>query len=373
MAPKRKDPPTKKGKEKAGSSSGRHRPLETNVDAGGIRRFRGPEEELIYNKWLMLKHIWAEREVILTDFPYSEMANLIHSCGWQRVTGKPHLAYPLLVKEFFANFNHTIEDPATDHRYTTWVRGKWILFSPAVIANYYELPALDFEPIPADFEMTQVTQFLYGRADAWPLAGPKFLHNQLTESLRIFHVFVCHNIDPTSHRTDFKESRAQFLFHLASGHRIDLGEHIFRFIVDLASQSPESPELPITKWTLGNPVARRAADNPAPLPAAETDRLLRQIFTQLSEQSRVLNSIQRTQLAMQRTVDHMRIEIDSLKESNNTLRGGQWTINFTYDDVNHRMLQFAQRLDDIYTVVSQPSDPSAPHHGSTPDDPSDHP
>ncbi|KAL2533978.1 Uncharacterized protein Adt_07329 [Abeliophyllum distichum] len=172
MAPKRKDPPTKKGKEKAGSSSGRHRPLETNVDAGGIRRFRGLEEELIYNKWLMSKHIWAERE------------------------------------EFFANFNHTIEDPATDHRYTTWVRGKWIQFSPAVIANYYELPALDFEPIPADFDMTQVTQFLYGRADAWPLAGPKFLHNQLTESLRIFHIFVCHNIDPTSHRTDFKESRA---------------------------------------------------------------------------------------------------------------------------------------------------------------------
>ncbi|KAL2504915.1 Uncharacterized protein Adt_20536 [Abeliophyllum distichum] len=138
MAPKRKDPPTKKGKEKAGSSSGRNRQLETNVDAGGIRRFRGPEEELIYKKWLMPKHIWAEREVILTDFPYSEMANLVHSCGWQRVTGK------------------------------------WIQFSPAVIAHYYELPALDFEPIPADFDMTQVAQFLYGRADAWPLAAPSF-------------------------------------------------------------------------------------------------------------------------------------------------------------------------------------------------------
>ncbi|KAL2462356.1 Uncharacterized protein Adt_45776 [Abeliophyllum distichum] len=119
MAPKRKDPPTKKGKEKADSSSGRHRLLETNVDAGGIRRFWGPEEELIYNKWLMPKHIWAKREVILTDFPYAEMANLIHSCGWQRVTGKPHLAYPLLVKEFLANFNHAIEEPAADHRYTT--------------------------------------------------------------------------------------------------------------------------------------------------------------------------------------------------------------------------------------------------------------
>ncbi|KAL2497686.1 Uncharacterized protein Adt_23236 [Abeliophyllum distichum] len=304
------------------------------------------------------------------------MANLIHSCGWQRVTGKPHLAYPLLVKEFLANFNHAIEEPE------------------AAIAN-------DIEPIPADFDMTQVTQFLYGRADAWPLAGPKFLHNQLTESLPIFHIFVCHNIDPTSHRKDFKESRAQFLYYLASGHRIDLGDHIFRFIIDLASQcasgrspmfsclisalclvdgvpllphkEPESPEPPITKRTLENPVARRAVDNPAPIPAAETDRLLRQIFTQLSEQGRVLNSIQCTQLAMQCTVDHMRIEMDSLKESNNTLRGEQRTINYTYDDVNHRMFQFARRMDDIYTNISQPSAPSAPHHGSTPDDPSDHP
>ncbi|KAL2472021.1 Uncharacterized protein Adt_40157 [Abeliophyllum distichum] len=136
------------------------------------------------------------------------MANLIHSCGWQRVAGKPHLAYPLLVKEFLANFNHAIEEPRADHRYTTWVRGKWIKFSPAVIANYYGLIANDIKPIPADVNMIQVTQFLYGRADAWPLASPKFLHNQLIESLRVFHIFVCHNIDPTSHRTDFKESQA---------------------------------------------------------------------------------------------------------------------------------------------------------------------
>ncbi|KAL2531456.1 JmjC domain-containing protein [Abeliophyllum distichum] len=338
MVPKRRDPPTKKGKEKAGSSSSRHRPLETNVDVGGIRSFRGSRGR----------------------------TNLQQVVNAEAYLGR--------TREFLANFNHAIEEPAVDHRYTTWVCGKWIKFSPPVIANYYGLTSHDFEPIPADFDMTRVTQFLYGRADAWPLAGPKFLHNQLTDSLRIFHIFVCHNIDPTSHRTNFKESQALFLYHLASGHKINLGEHIFRFIVDLASQyasgrspmfsclinvlclangvpflpheEPESPESPIIKQTLGN---------------------------HLSEQGRVLNSIQRAQLAVQHTVDHMRIEMESLKESNNTLRGGQRTINFTYDDVNHRMLQFAQRLDDIYTVVSQPSAPSAPHHGSAPDGPPDHP
>ncbi|KAL2517592.1 Envelope-like protein [Abeliophyllum distichum] len=250
------------------------------------------------------------------------MENLINSCGWQRVAGKPHLAYPLLVQDFLANFNHAIEEPEVNHRYTTWVRGKWIKFSPAVIADYYWLTADDIEHIPIDLDMTQVTQFLYVRADAWPLVGPKFLHNQLTESLRIFHICVCHNIDPTSHRTDFNESQAQFLYHLARGHKIDLENHIFRFIIDLASQcafgrssmfsflisalclakrvsllpheEPETLEPPINKWTLGNPMARRAANNSAPIPTVETDHLLRQIFTQLFEQGRVLSFIQRT-------------------------------------------------------------------------------
>ncbi|KAL2492533.1 Uncharacterized protein Adt_28161 [Abeliophyllum distichum] len=375
MAPKRKDLPIKKEKEKVGSSSSRRQLVETNVDDGGKSFYQISHSP----KWLISSILVVGK----------------------RVPGKPHLAYPLLVKEFLANFNHAIEKPEADHWYTTWVCGKWIKFSPVVIADYYGLTANDIEHILADLDMTQVTQFLYGRVDAWPLVGPKFLHNQLTESLSIFYIFVCHNIDPTSHRTDFNESRAQFLYHLARGHKIDLGNHIFRFIVDLASQcasgrfsmfsclistrclaeevpllpheEPETPEPPINKRTLGNPMAKRAADNPAPIPAIETDHLLRQIFTQLSEQGRVLSSIQRTQLAMQRTLDHMRIEMNSLKESKTTLRGEQQTINYSYDNVNRRLIHFAWRMDDICTIVSQPSAPSAPYHGSTSDGLSDQP
>ncbi|KAL2517771.1 Uncharacterized protein Adt_14018 [Abeliophyllum distichum] len=340
MAPKRKDPPTEKGQRK------------------GRFIFR-PETD----SW---KLMWMP--AVFADFGAPRKNSY--------TTRKPHLAYPLLVKEFFANFNQSIEDPATDHQYTTWVRGKWIQFSPAVIAHYYELPALDFEPIPADFDMTQRACASFTFLCVTTLTPPPTVRTSRT-------------LGPS------------FYITLQVGTELIWGNIFSAFIVELASQyasgrspmfpclisalclaggvpllpheEPENHEPPITKRTLGNPVARRAADNPAPPPAAETDRLLRQMFTQLSEQGRVLNSIQRTQLAMQRTVDHMRIEIDSLRESNNTLRGGQRTINFTYDDVNRRMLQFAQRLDDIYTVVSQPSASSAPHHGSTPADPSDHP
>ncbi|KAL2512721.1 hypothetical protein Adt_18321 [Abeliophyllum distichum] len=149
----------------------------------------------------------------------------------------------------------------------------------------------------------------------------------------------------------------------------------------LPHEEPEDPEPPINKKTLGHSTARRAADNPALIPAAETDNLLRQIFIQLSEQGQVLSFIQRTQLAMQRTVDHMRIEMNSLKDSemnslkdsNTTLRGEQRTINYLYDDVNRRMLHFARRMDNIYIIVSEPSAPSGHHHGLTSDGPSNQP
>ncbi|KAL2532262.1 hypothetical protein Adt_05613 [Abeliophyllum distichum] len=125
MLPKRKDLPTKKGKEKVDSSTNRRRQVEKQVDD----------------------------------------------------RGKPHLAYPMLIKEFIANFNHAIEEPEVDHRYTTWVHGKWIKVSPAEIKNYYRLTTNDIEHIPAELDIALVTQFLYGRVDAWPIVGPKFLDN----------------------------------------------------------------------------------------------------------------------------------------------------------------------------------------------------
>ncbi|KAL2471569.1 hypothetical protein Adt_39705 [Abeliophyllum distichum] len=228
----------------------------------------------------MQKHIWAKRKVLLTDFPYSEMANLIHYCGWQRVACKPHLTYPLLVKEFLANFNHAIGEPEADHRYTTWVCGKWIKFSPAVIVNYYGLRANDIEPIPADFDMTQTLRNL----------GPSF--------------FIILQVGT---KLTWGITSSDSL--LISRHSVRLADlSMFRCLISalclvdgvplLPHEEPESPKQPITKWTLSNPVARRVADNPAPIPAAETDRLLHQIFTQLSQLGWVLNSIQRTQLAM---------------------------------------------------------------------------
>ncbi|KAL2458489.1 hypothetical protein Adt_45914 [Abeliophyllum distichum] len=68
-----------------------------------------------------------------------------------------------------------------------------------------------------------------------PLAIPRFMHNQLTRELRVLHIFVSSNINPTCQRTRFTEHRAILLHHLARLRKIDLGTHIFEFIRELAT------------------------------------------------------------------------------------------------------------------------------------------
>ncbi|KAL2543013.1 hypothetical protein Adt_03991 [Abeliophyllum distichum] len=120
--------PAKRKKEKFGSSSNRRRQMEEHVDDSGIQRFQGIEEENIYNKWLMKKNLWVEREIILTDFPYSEM------------------------------------EPGANHKYITLVRRKWIKFNPTVIDNYYGLTAEDIEHVPTELDMALVGSYLVIRA-----------------------------------------------------------------------------------------------------------------------------------------------------------------------------------------------------------------
>ncbi|KAL2527131.1 Uncharacterized protein Adt_12185 [Abeliophyllum distichum] len=134
-------------------------------------------------------------------------------------------------------FHVHIDVPESSHKYKTWVRGRWIRFSPTMIDRYYGLTRTDLVPLPSphELDMALVARYLYGRDDAWPLATPRFMHDQLTRKLRVLHIFVSSNINPTRQRTRFTEHRAILLHHLARLRKIDLGAHIFEFIRELAT------------------------------------------------------------------------------------------------------------------------------------------
>ncbi|KAL2497430.1 Uncharacterized protein Adt_22980 [Abeliophyllum distichum] len=133
MAPKRKITTQEKGKGKVDEGSNRRRRVEEPTSDGGILRFLTPEAQESYDEKWKGKNYHQERMVQRVDFQGHLLEHVIQQCGWNKVVVAPHPAYITLVREFFANFNKEIDTPESSHRHKTWVRGKWIRFSPVMI------------------------------------------------------------------------------------------------------------------------------------------------------------------------------------------------------------------------------------------------
>ncbi|KAL2461860.1 Envelope-like protein [Abeliophyllum distichum] len=237
MVPKRKITTQEKGKGKGkvGEGSNRRKRTEEPTSDGGIPWFLTPEAQERYDEKWKGKNYYKERMVQRADFQGHLLELVIQQCGLSKVAAAPHPAYITLVKEFFAIFNKDIDTPELSHRHKTWVRGKWIRFSPVIIDRYYKLNRMRIDHMPTKKDMQSVTRFMYGRENAWPLATSHFKHDELTRKMRALHIFVCTNINPTTQRTKFIGERALLLYHLARGIKMDLGTHIFDFVWDLAT------------------------------------------------------------------------------------------------------------------------------------------
>ncbi|KAL2517989.1 Uncharacterized protein Adt_14236 [Abeliophyllum distichum] len=261
MPPKRKATAHDKGKWHVSGSSSRTRHVAEPPNDGDIPRFRTDEIEESYTKTWASKVCQKERQVAREDFSHHFLERVIQHYGWHKVADVPHAAYPTLVLEFFANFNPDIDVPESSHRYKTWVRGQWIRFSPTMIDRYYGLTRTEVVPLPAphELDLALVARFLYGRDDAWPLATPRFMHDQLTRELRVLHIYVSSNINPTRQRTRFTEHRAILLHHLARIRKIDLGAHIFEFVRELATTEADPPAALLNARSVENSETKIAA------------------------------------------------------------------------------------------------------------------
>ncbi|KAL2465495.1 Envelope-like protein [Abeliophyllum distichum] len=360
MAPKR--PPTiaEKGKKKAtGGTSKRPR-----VETTDSRHYLSEEHEERFKNFISHWTIWGERRLQLDDFPHSELYNLIDICGWSKIADTLHKIYSQLVHEFYANFNQDIDIQGTEHYGQTWVWGKWFMFTPRIINNYYNITTDDIYPLPSIQDMGEVARFLYGRDDAWPLPGRDFEHSKLTDSLLILNVFVSHNIDPTRHRTTINDARARLLYHLAHRRKVDLGNYIYTLISMLRFQtdkryttifpalisgiceaagiqiSPVEPVIkakgPINRFALENArrhtaravgVVPNAQDQPpeehaavpqpiAPQPAAppaDITSMLRQILEGQAEHTRLIVATRTEMRTMQQELTTLRARMESFR------------------------------------------------------------
>lgn len=90
-------------------------------------------------------------------------------------------------------------------------------------------------PIPTEFNWPEVAEVLLEREHAWPLATAEWHQIELTPSIVILWLFMCHNIKPTSHRTTFPDQIVGFIYHLVRDCKIDLATLIYNQIQTLVT------------------------------------------------------------------------------------------------------------------------------------------
>ncbi|KAL2466164.1 Uncharacterized protein Adt_42015 [Abeliophyllum distichum] len=105
MLPKRKATAQEKGKGQVSRSSTRTRHVAEPPDDGDILRFQTDAIKACYTNTWASKVCHKEHQVTRDDFSHHLLEHVIQHCGWHKVAGAPHAAYPTLVREFFANFN----------------------------------------------------------------------------------------------------------------------------------------------------------------------------------------------------------------------------------------------------------------------------
>ncbi|KAL2498207.1 Uncharacterized protein Adt_23757 [Abeliophyllum distichum] len=377
MPPKHKATAHDKGKGHVSGLSLRTRHVAEPPDDGDIPRFRTDEIEECYTKTWTSKVCHKERQVAWDDFSHHLLERVIQHCGWHKVADAPHAAYPTLVRELFANFNPDIDVPESPHRYKTWVR---------------------------ELDMALVARYLYGRDDAWPLASPRFIHDQLTRELRVLHIFVNSNINPTRQRTRFTEHRAILLHHLARLRKIDLGAHIFEFIRELATavdsqrtihfsclisglcltqgvlhfpteevnpptallnaRSVENLETKIAARSgrvhaapainVGEDYPDDDAPTPPPAPAADLDLSVQmaQLMTAQTEMGRAISTIQGAILHIQQTQDivlgNLHVvtgQVGDLQRADAMTRSNLRTFNYQYHQLHDQMSRIGSRME----------------------------
>lgn len=125
------------------------------------------------------------------------------------------------------------------------------MFSPEVILDYYQLSWNNVVAISGNFNWHGVAQVLLGRENAWPFQIAEWHQIKLTPFIAILCLFICHNIEPTTHMTIFTDSKAGFIYHLVRENKIDLATYIYNQIHTIGIWGNRQCLLISQGWSVG--------------------------------------------------------------------------------------------------------------------------
>ncbi|XP_019156982.1 PREDICTED: uncharacterized protein LOC109153582 [Ipomoea nil] len=156
----------------------------------------------------------------------------------------------LLTYEFYCNLNEEIDNLTGTRCMQIFIRGKWYVFGPDVINEYYGLKGVDEEEI-TDWDLVAKT-LTGGQTSAWPTDDIDTLFSsKLTSKYDILHRIALHNWLPSAHFHTVGKKLAALLFRIGTKMSIDLGSWIFYHILTLIHPREQKVRLPFPNLIFG--------------------------------------------------------------------------------------------------------------------------
>ncbi|XP_019154249.1 PREDICTED: uncharacterized protein LOC109150721 [Ipomoea nil] len=156
----------------------------------------------------------------------------------------------LLTYEFYFNLNEEIENLTSEKCQQIFIRGKWHVFGPDMINQYYGLKTVEEEEI-SYWDLVAKT-LTGGLVPVWPTGDNDTLFSsQFTSKFVMLHRISLHNWLPSAHFHTVGKILAALLFRVGTKMTIDLGRWIFYHILTLIHPMEQKVRLPYPNLIFG--------------------------------------------------------------------------------------------------------------------------
>ncbi|XP_019173797.1 PREDICTED: uncharacterized protein LOC109169370 [Ipomoea nil] len=175
---------------------------------------------------------------------------LLSEVGLMKTVTSICLYSKLLTYDFYCNLNEEIDNLTGTRCMQIFIRGKWYIFGPNMINEYYDLKGVDEDEI-TDWDLVART-LTGGQTPVWPTGDIDTLSNsKLTSKYVILHRIALHNWLPSAHFHTVGKQLAALLFRIGTKMSIDLGKWIFYHFLTLIHPREQKVRLPYPNLIFG--------------------------------------------------------------------------------------------------------------------------
>ncbi|KAK2422367.1 hypothetical protein QL285_032907 [Trifolium repens] len=176
-------------------------------------------------KFVANRRLALERELSDEALEQKEIIALIEKAGLMKTVSGIGDCYEKLVKEFLVNIPEDCDNPLSKEHHKVYVRGKCVLFSPAVINK--ALGNKEDGYVEMEITINNICKTITAnQVKIWPSKG-KVPSVMLSVKYAILNRIGTANWVPTTHTSDIATGLARFIYSVGTGTEFNYGAHIF--------------------------------------------------------------------------------------------------------------------------------------------------